>query len=89
MDIFTYVNSKFVYVARHSMLTQRVLKNALVLATQAPDDFVYFLMKCPGYMSIVAGEVMHVIKCVPMEVILRKDKEYYLQLPVTHENKTE
>jgi len=57
IDIFAYVNSKFVYVKRHirtqinhlypNVLKQRcdlecqVMKNALSLAIQSPDDFAY------------------------------------------------
>ena len=55
MDLFTYINSKFVYIERHirnevnklyhdvvtqkCKLEQQVFKNTLILATQAPDEF--------------------------------------------------
>ena len=71
MDLFTYINSKFIYVERHvfiemsklyhgpltqkCQLEQQVFKNSLIIATQAPDEFAYHLMKGPGYMSIIAG----------------------------------
>ena len=77
MDIFTYVNSKFIYVERHirnemtrlycdvmlqsCTLEQEVFKNTLTLATQAPDEFAFQLMKGPGYRSVLAGEVVHII----------------------------
>ena len=83
MDIFTYVNSKYIYVERHirievnrlyrdllyhrCTLEREVFKNALTLATQAPDEFAFNLMKGPGYMSVVAGEVVHIVKCVPVK----------------------
>ena len=63
LDIFAYVNSKFVYVEKHiktqirslyrDVLIQRchlesqTLKNAVAIATQAPDEFAYNLMKGP------------------------------------------
>jgi hypothetical protein len=65
LDIFTYVNSKFVYVERHvrmqmtalyhDILTQRctmekkVIENALSLATILPDEFAYIVTKTPGH----------------------------------------
>ena len=75
IDLFTYINSKFMYVKRHIFremsklyhdllthkckLEQQVFKNSLIIATQAPDEFAYHLMKGPGYMSIIAGEVVN------------------------------
>lgn len=102
LDIFGYVNSKFVYVERHlrtqlttlyhDILKQRcelekeVLQNTLSLATLTPDEFAFRLMKHPGYMAVNAGEAMHIVKCIPVEVVLRKTKECYLELPVTLRN---
>jgi len=40
-------------------LEQRVLKNALALATHSPDAFAYHITQEPGYMAILAGEVIH------------------------------
>ena len=72
MNIFTCVNSKFIYVERHirteinrlyhdivshrCILEQQVFRNTLTLATQSPDEFAYHVMKGPGYMSVTAGE---------------------------------
>lgn len=104
LDIFTYMNSKFVYVERHirtqlnqlyqNILTQQcnlerqTLQNALAIATQSPDIFAYHLMKGPGYMALVAGEVIHIIKCVPVEVKIIHKAECYQQLTVNWSNKT-
>ena len=105
MDIFTYVNSKFIYVERHirtemtrlyrdvmlqrCTLEQEVFKNTLTLATQAPDEFAFQLMKGPGYMSVLSGEVVHIIRCIPVQVNFRKMDECYLQLPVLKNNQTQ
>jgi len=43
-------------------------------------------MKGPGYMAVAAGEAIHVIKCIPVNVIIRKTNECYLELPVTVRN---
>ena len=55
-------------VIQRCNLERETLKNALAIATQAPDQFAYNLMKGPGYMAVAAGEVMHIVKCVPVEV---------------------
>lgn len=105
LDIFTYVNSKFVYVERHvrsqisqlyrnvlqqqCYLEQKILKNALALATHSPDAFAYHLMQGPGYMALLAGEVIHIVKCVPVEVKIAHTNECYEQLPVIRNNETQ
>lgn len=102
LDIFTYVNSKFVYVEkhiRHQMtslyynamqqrceLEREVIKNTLSFATLQPDEFAYRLMKGPGYMAVTAGEAIHVVKCIPVDVLVRKTKECFIELPVTVQN---
>ena len=42
-------------------------------------------MKGPGYMAMVAGKVMHVIKCIPVEI---KIKHRVQELQVTYNNNT-
>lgn len=104
LDIFAYVNSKFVYVEKHirnqinqlyhDVLTQRcnleqqVLTNALIIATQSPDEFAFHLMKGPGYMAVIAGEVVHIVKCIPVEVKVRRTQSCYHQLPVSRGNES-
>ena len=104
VDLFAYVNSKFIYVEKHiktqmrnlyrDVLLQRcnlereTLKNALAIATQAPDEFAYNLMKGPGYMAVTAGEVVHVIKCIPVEVMIQHGDECYAELKVMKGNST-
>ncbi|XP_071572624.1 uncharacterized protein [Temnothorax nylanderi] len=104
LDIFAYVNSKFIYVEKHirtqmnrlytDVLTQRcnlerqVMKNALSLAIHAPDDFAYQIMKGPGYMAVISGEVVHIIKCTPVDVKYQQTQECYQQLPVSKGNET-
>ena len=45
-------------------------------------------MKGPGSMSVIAGEVVHIVKCIPVDVKYRKTKECYLQLPVFKGNQS-
>ena len=58
------------------------LQNSLAIAAQSPDQFAYNLMKGPGFMAVVSGEVVHVIECIPTEVTLNRLPECYLELPV-------
>ena len=45
-------------------------------------------MKGLGYMSVIAGEVVHIVKCIPVEVKYRKTEECYLQLPIFRRNQS-
>ena len=102
LDIFSYVNSKFVYVERHIRtqlsrlyhditlqtcnVERQVLKTLITLAPLTPDEFAYQLMKGPGYMALIVGEVAHIIKCIPVEVTVRHTSECYHQLAVKKGN---
>lgn len=104
LDIFSYVNSKFVYVEKHistqiktmyrDILVQRcnlerqMLQNTLGMARYSPDEFAYNLMKGPGYMALLAGEVAHIVKCIPVEVKYRRTTECYNEMPVYNGNRT-
>lgn len=104
LDIFAYVNSKFVYVEKHikTQLTQlyrdimeqkcalerQILLNALSLASIAPDEMATRIMKVPGYTAVVAGEVMHLIKCLPVPCKIRHLDICYNELPVTYQNES-
>ncbi|XP_057323900.1 uncharacterized protein LOC130666697 [Microplitis mediator] len=104
MDIFAYINSKFVYVEKfirqqlhnlyHDVLIKRceleraVLMNALALSSLTPDEFGYALMKGPGYYTTVAGELVHITKCVASPVRVRETEQCYQELPVTYNNKS-
>lgn len=103
-DIFTYMNSKFIYIERRletevnnlylDLITHRcelersVIQNSLSLATLAPDEFAYNVMKGPGYMAKIAGEVVHLIKCTPKEVKVQHTNHCFLELPVSSGNET-
>ena len=104
LDIFAYVNSKFIYAERHIKsqirnmyhrilenrcnLKREVIKNSLLIAVISPDEFAYSLIKGPGYMSVTAGEVVHIVKCLPVEVIIEHGESCYNQLQVSRNNET-
>lgn len=102
LDIFSYVNSKFVYVEKHlktqlnqlykdimeqkCALERQILQNALSLSSIAPDEMAYRIMKSPGYTAVTAGEVIHLIKCIPVDCVIRHVETCYNELPVTVHN---
>ncbi|XP_076618874.1 uncharacterized protein LOC143340594 [Colletes latitarsis] len=102
LDIFTYVNSKFVYVEKHMkvqikqlyqdlvkqrcLVEQQVLQNALALIHSAPEEVAIAIARAPGYMIIPSGEALHLVKCIPVICQIRKTEECYNELPVTYNN---
>ena len=75
-------------LTQRCILEQQVFRNTLTLATQSADEFAYHLMKGPRYMSVIAGEVVRIVKCILVEVKYRKSEECYLQLPVFRGNQS-
>uniref|UniRef100_A0ABD2XAL0 Reverse transcriptase RNase H-like domain-containing protein n=1 Tax=Trichogramma kaykai TaxID=54128 RepID=A0ABD2XAL0_9HYME len=104
LDLFSYMNSKFVYVERHikyqiknlyrdivserCRIERQTLKNSLAIASNSPDQFAYNFMKGPGYMALNAGEVIHILKCIPVEVRLQHGEHCYAELQVSRGNST-
>lgn len=99
VNLFTYINTKFVYAEKNMgkqmsemyydilkskcELEQKIMRNALAIATLSPSEFGYTLMKEEGYMGIVTGEVVHLVKCLKVEVEQRVTKGCYAELPIT------
>ncbi|KAG7196576.1 hypothetical protein KM043_000108 [Ampulex compressa] len=67
-------------------LEQQVLVKAFALASTAPEEVALTLMKASGYMAVTAGEVMHIIKRIPVNCQIRRTEDCYTELPVTHNN---
>lgn len=104
LDIFTYINSKFIYVEKHIKrqmkalyrdillhkceVERQVISNALMFSGLKPEEFAYAIMKGPGYYASLAGEIIYLIKCVAVEVTLRKTQECYQELPVKYRNES-
>ncbi|KOC70172.1 hypothetical protein WH47_08649 [Habropoda laboriosa] len=104
LDIFTYVNTKFVYVEKHiksqmknlyqNLMKQRcamenqVIQNVLTLIHVAPEDVATSITKEPGYLAVPSGEVIHIIKCIPVACQTRRTEECYNELPVLYKNKS-
>lgn len=104
LDIFTYVNSKFIYVEKHlkTQITQlykdiirqkceienQVLKNALSMIHVSPEDVATTVTREPGHLAIASGEVIHIIKCIPITCQTRRTTDCFLELPVTYKNES-
>lgn len=101
LDLMTYINTKIIMLEKHigssleslfeelslqrCRLERKTLNNLRSLALINPQLFAYTYMDQPGYTAIGAGEVIHIMKCVPVEVRVRRTSVCYLELPV---NKT-
>ena len=75
-------------IAQKCNLEKRTLKNSMSIATQAPDEFAFHRIKGPGYMSVIAGEVVHIVKCVPVEIKMKHGDICFAELQVTRNNQT-
>jgi hypothetical protein len=87
LDMFTYVNSKFIFLERHirtqmetlhkEIMTQKynlrreLYETQLAVGINHPDEFVKLFMKKEGYTALKAGEVVHIIQCQAVEVSFR------------------
>ena len=87
VNLLNYINSKFVYVMRHTKqevdrlfrlfeqerghMQNRITENLMTLALISPKEFAYQYFKSPGYTAVVRGEVVHVAKCREVAVMPR------------------
>ncbi|KOC58986.1 General transcription factor II-I repeat domain-containing protein 2, partial [Habropoda laboriosa] len=104
LDIFTHVNTKFVYVEKHiktqikslyqNLMKQRcamenqLIQNALTLIHVAPEDVATTITKKPGYLAVPSGEVLHIVKCIPVTCQMWRREECYNELPVLYRNES-
>jgi hypothetical protein len=104
IDMFAYLNSKFIYVERHItvQIVQMYLdiihqecenerKSLQIMITQAmsnPVEFAYDYYHGPGYTAIVKGEVIYLVKCHPTPVTIRETQKCYNSLPVLVNNQS-
>nr|UVF58768.1 MAG: M protein [Salarius guttatus piscichuvirus] len=103
VDLVMHTGSKFLYVTQmiemniKSLITNFVaqecgtrrlaLENRMILASLAPDK-VSLLTDGTGVYGRVLGEVMYVVKCVPVSVTLRYTPLCFQELPVTYNNRS-
>lgn len=104
MDMFAYINSKFVYIERNielnmkdlydtitkhtCQLERHILQTKLFIAQYDANEFASHVMQEPGYTGTVVGEVIYISKCLPVLVEVRKTHKCYKQLPILYNNLT-
>lgn len=104
LDIMAYINTKFVYIerlrhtsersmyailsAQRCALERKALQTMLAISTISPAEFAYTYMASPGFTAVQLGEVVHVIKCVPVETTVRHTNKCYKEMAVTYNNKS-
>ncbi|XP_029678693.1 uncharacterized protein LOC115244838 [Formica exsecta] len=71
------------YKEREKMKLALVSFNSKLISS---DLFAYFLTKSRGYTVVARSEVAYIIKCVPVQVTIRKTKYCYNDLPVSYQN---
>lgn len=104
LDLFSYMNSKFLYMERNIAQNMNLLYNnlarqqcdlersqlqlKLALAYTNPVEFAYVHYQSPGYTASRYGEVMYVSKCQPVLVRYRPTERCYHELPVLYKNES-
>lgn len=102
LSLITYLNTKFLFLhqnigeqmeamydeiaANQCQASRLTYLNLLAIAHIDPDEFAYNLMGKEGYTSIVAGEVIHLIQCAPINVTYREDIRCFHELPIMYKN---
>lgn len=106
INMLNYINSKLVYTMRHTKnevdrlfrifekerckMQNRISENMMTLAIVSPKEFAYQYFHEPGYTAVVRGEVVHVAKCNPVDVVPvpLNDGRCYNELQVSLSNQT-
>lgn len=83
------VNKMHIYtVHRRCLLKREILRNRLALAPMAPHVISSLIKDQMGFVGKVADEVLHVLKCQPRLVTVRRTDVCYNELPVSADNET-
>lgn len=104
LDMFLYINAKFLLTERNTInkikqiyheisvreceLEREILRGALRNVRDDPELFAQDVMKAPGYYAVIAGAVIHIVKCKPIKTTIRPTKERSQEIPVTYNNQS-
>ncbi|KAH0944579.1 hypothetical protein HN011_004488 [Eciton burchellii] len=66
-------------------LEKQILQNTLSLSSTALDEMAFRIMKTTGYTAVTAGEMVHLIKCIPVECRARQTNECHKELQDTYQ----
>ncbi|KAL7295021.1 hypothetical protein TKK_0011624 [Trichogramma kaykai] len=80
VDIFAFINAKALFLEKHLKgqmkkmydalmldrcnLERKVIENALAIDTLQPSELAYQILGERGFMSLVVGEALHIVKCL-------------------------
>lgn len=100
LDLLTYVNTKFISYDRNiksqlnSMYNDlayqkckveaQVLQGLMSTAVRDPVQFARDYMQMPGYTGVRRNEVIHIIKCIPVDLPVWYGETCYDELPLNH-----
>ena len=102
VNVNIYRSSKFIHMERHfgtqlkqlnahvmqqlCNLEAQTIANLQTLAALDPAEFAYAFKRSPGYSAILRGEIVHLLRCIPVAVYMRASKHCYHELPVSYMN---
>ncbi|KAE9521460.1 hypothetical protein AGLY_018134, partial [Aphis glycines] len=98
-DLFSYINTKFVYLEYtikrtvtnlYENLTKKQSNTYcnLSLASYNLSEFAYTISEGSGYVAIKNGEIIYLQKCKPLNVEISIQNSCFNELPVLFNNKT-
>ncbi|KAL7286450.1 hypothetical protein TKK_0019396 [Trichogramma kaykai] len=74
-------------VLQRFRLERKVIENTLAIATLQPSELAYQILGERGVMAVPAGECVHFVTCLRVNLEIRKTKDCY-KIPVLHGNET-
>ncbi|KAF7381836.1 hypothetical protein HZH68_015709 [Vespula germanica] len=77
LDLFSYLISKLVYLEKH-LRNQIAVYNAI--AIECLGILTLYVMKSAIYMAVTAGEVLHIVMCIPIAIKVTDNEECYHEL---------
>lgn len=100
LDLNMYRDSKFIHLERHigrsitelnahvmaklCKLEARMISNLQSLAMVDPIEFAYAWNQKPGFTALIRGELVHMVKCVPVSVHIHTTTICTHELPVLY-----
>ncbi|CAB0033660.1 unnamed protein product [Trichogramma brassicae] len=75
-------------VLQRCKLERKIIENALAIATLQPSELAYQILGERGVMAVPAGECVHFVTCLRVNLEIRDTNDCYNEIPVQHGNKS-
>ncbi|CAB0043046.1 unnamed protein product [Trichogramma brassicae] len=75
-------------VLQRCKLERKVIENALAIATLQPSELAYQILGERGVMAVPAGECVHFVTCLRVNLEIRDTNDCYNEVPVQHGNES-